>query len=112
GSYDTINNSVSILLNNGDGTFADKIDYATSTATRVVQTDLTGDGRPDMLAINDASGYYYSANNTVRVLINNGDGTFAPPVVYDTPHVSSIVSVELDGDNRPDLIGLQQGYYT
>ncbi|MFH1620456.1 MAG: FG-GAP-like repeat-containing protein, partial [Patescibacteria group bacterium] len=62
-------NSVSILVNNGDGTFATAVNYAVGNRPATVfAADLDGDGDNDLAVAN-----YYSDN--VSVLLNNGDGT-------------------------------------
>ena len=49
-------------------------------------------------------------NGTVAVLAGNGDGTFQAPVTFDTgPHspwseAGSIVSADVNGDGKPDLL--------
>ena len=44
---------VSVLLNNGDGTFAARVDYPTGTApASVAAADLNGDGKPDLAVAN------------------------------------------------------------
>jgi tungstate transport system substrate-binding protein len=94
GSY-----TVSVLLNNGSGTFAPKVDYPTGTSPRsVAATDLNGDSRPDIVVANEGS-------NTVSVLLNNGSGTFAPKVDYPTgTGPRSVAATDLNGDARPDIV--------
>ncbi len=81
GSFDPdsrkyINSSVSVLLNNGDGQFAPKMDYETGTNPQsVFIADLDGDGDNDLAVANRFS-------DTVSVLLNNGDGQFATKVDY------------------------------
>ena len=56
--------TVSVLLNNGNGTFAPKLDYRTGdAAVSVAAADLNGDGRPDLAVVNRGS-------NTVSILPN------------------------------------------
>lgn len=63
-------NTVSILLSNGNGTFQTHVDYATGTAPAAVAVgDFNGDGFLDIAVAN------YTAN-TVSVLLGNGNGTF------------------------------------
>jgi len=92
--------TVSVLLNNGDGTFASKVDYTTgSRPSSLTAADFNGDGMPD-LAVASGSG--------VSVLLNNSDGTFAASADYAMGTSSdsipiSVVSADLNGDGAPDL---------
>ncbi len=89
--------TVSILKNNGDGTFAAKVDYATGIASSVFAADLDGDGYRDLTVPNFQA-------STVSILKNNGDGTFAAKVDYGaglTPY--SVFAADLDGDGDFDL---------
>ena len=90
--------NVSVLSNNGDGTFAPKVDYAAGDGPfSVFIVDLDGDGDNDLAVAN-------SNSNTVSVLMNNGDGTFAPKVDYATGDGSrSIFIADLDRDGDNDL---------
>ncbi len=54
---------VSILINNGNGTFATKVDYTTGTGPLVAIGDLNGDGKADLAVAN-------SASDSVSVLLN------------------------------------------
>ena len=65
--------TVSVLLNNGNGTFAAQVDYATGSGPiSVAAADLNGDGKPDLAVAN-------SNSSTVSVLLNNGNGRPSPP---------------------------------
>ena len=69
-------NTVSVLLGNGDGTFQPQVTYAVgSDPGAIVAGDFTGDGRTDLAVANEY-------DNTVSVLLGNGDGTFQPQVTY------------------------------
>ena len=67
---------MSVLLGNGDGTFAPQVTYAVgSDPDAIVAGDFTGDGHLDLAVANDC-------DDTVSVLLGNGDGTFQPQVTY------------------------------
>jgi hypothetical protein len=99
GSWD-----VSVLLNKGNGTFADAVDYLTgaqpasgNSPGAVALADFNGDGRMDVAATN-------SAENNVAVLLNQGKGDFPGPrnlPMEDSP--DQIVSADFDGDGALDL---------
>jgi len=56
---------VSVLLGNGDGSFASPLQFETGTApSSVAMGDFNGDGLPDLAAVN------YAVNG-VSVLIND-----------------------------------------
>jgi hypothetical protein len=62
-------NAVTVLLANGDGTFA-AADYAVGDGPHSIRAgDLDGNGAPDLVVANDAS-------DSVSVLLGAGDGTF------------------------------------
>src|SRR6185437_9787817 len=80
-------NTVSVLLNNGNGTFAAKVDYPTGfSPSSVAEADLNGDGEPDLVVANAG------ANSSVSVLLNNGNGTFAAKVDYPSPNPRSVAA--------------------
>jgi hypothetical protein len=96
--------SVSIYKNNGNGTFASKVDYtAGNHPYSVFISDLDGDGDGDLTISNL---YSSSANGTVSILKNNGDGTFAAGVEYGTTGEwpFRVVVSDLDNDGDGDLV--------
>ncbi len=89
---------VSVLLNQGDGTFAEPVTFGTGIYPGSVAIgDLDGDGDGD-IAVAD------TVDHTVSVLLNGGDGQFADAVAYDTdPSPVSVAIGDLDGDGDLDL---------
>lgn len=96
-NYDGDN--ASVMLGNGDGTFATAVNYAVGTAPDyITSADLNGDSNLDLIVSNSGS-----AN--VSVLIGNGDGTFATAVNYTvgTNPTYKIVVQDLNNDSKLDL---------
>src|SRR6266849_5705089 len=91
-------NTVSVLLGNGDGTFQARLDYAAgSFPEQLAVGDLNGDGKAD-LAVADAGA------RAVSVLLGNGDGTFQANVEYPTGLTTRGMAVgDFNGDGKPDL---------
>ena len=91
-------NNVSILKNNGDGTFQSTVNYGTGdTPLSVFCADLDGDGDLDLAVAN------YNSGN-ISILMNNGDGTFQSAVNYGAGFSPwSIFCADLDGDCDLDL---------
>src|SRR5262249_43073271 len=76
GVYTIHESGVRVFLGNGDGTFQAPQKYATGRGPdSVAIADLNGDGIPDLIVANGASGLPV-IDNTVSVLLGNGDGTF------------------------------------
>jgi hypothetical protein len=95
--------SVSVLLGQGDGTFAPRVDYETVTESfSMVVGDLDDDGDADVAVTN--FGRYPDYAGFVSVLLGNGDGTLAPRVDYAMTAPRSLAIGEVDGNNAPDLV--------
>jgi Bacterial Ig-like domain (group 3)/FG-GAP-like repeat len=107
------NASVGVLLGNGDGTFRPVVTYDVGRrrAYALAVADVNRDGRPDVAV---ATGGCPSPNcynpAAVVVLLGNGDGSFQPPVSYDTGAASyssaatAVAAADLDGDDKIDLV--------
>jgi len=106
------NGKISVLRGRGDGTFRPASVYRRGGGALfsgpVVIADVNSDGRPDLLVGNycllklgDCVG-----NGSVGVLLARSDGSFMPPVTYDSGgfDASSIVIADVSGDGKPDLV--------
>ena len=91
--------TISVLLGNGDGTFAPHVEYEVGDyATGVVAGDFNDDGKIDLAVSNNF-------DNTISILYGNGDGTFQPQVVVDVASgPMSIATGDFNGDGKADLI--------
>ena len=87
-------NTTSVLLATGDGTFAPQQRYKPSGSS-VALADLDGDGRPEMII----------AAGALVVWHNAGNGTF--DTAWSVPcGCGRIAIADLDGDGKPDVAGV------
>jgi hypothetical protein len=96
----TLEGTVSVLINNGDGTFAGMQNYTAGQSARALAAaDFDGDKKTD-LAVADYTG------NQVVVLTNQGLGTFPAntPLLPAGPNPVAIVAVDLNADGRVDIV--------
>jgi hypothetical protein len=96
-------NTLSILLGNGDGTFTAASGSPVPVGAFpffVAVADFNGDGSADVAVSN-------SSDSTVSVLLGNGDGTFtqAPgsPIPGFNYNPAQVVAADFNGDGIPDL---------
>ena len=105
-----LSDDVSILLNNGDGTFAPKNfpvvseeeDFPLASGPRSVAVgDFDNDGNLDLATADENS-------DSVSILLRNDDGTFGPPTSYDLGgKVGGAVYIavgDFDNDGNLDLV--------
>jgi hypothetical protein len=97
---------VSVLLDNGDGTFQAAREYPIGAGQdsrfvrEIAVADMNGDHIPDIVVSNHNS-------SDVSVLLGHGDGTFAPERRSDaTAQPSSLAVADFNGDGIPDIVAL------
>ena len=93
----------------GDGTFTAGPAYSTiGNRSFLVATDLDGDGNLDYFSGFGSNGLYGGDDflpNIAYALMGNGDGTFQGAPVLPVPYSGTNLA-DLNGDGRPDLVGL------
>ncbi|MCU1281406.1 MAG: hypothetical protein JWM53_4952 [bacterium] len=88
-----VGTATSVMLNNGDGTFAAAVSYPSAGITIAI-ADVNGDDHPDLLSV---------GTGQLSVLVNQGNGTFATAVSYGVSG-PTIALGDLNGDGFPDAI--------
>jgi hypothetical protein len=89
-------NTISILLGNGDGTFQSATMIAGDTNSfSIANADFNGDHRADLVITGDSG---------LTVLLGNGDGSFQAPHSYAAgTSVNSVHVADFNGDGKTDL---------
>ncbi len=88
-----------MMLGNGDGTFQAPRHFwnLTSIPDKIVAGDFNHDGKLDVAVTVNPNG--------VAVLLGDGTGAFAPPVIYATDNLPDGLTVgDLNGDGKLDLV--------
>ncbi|HEX8076880.1 MAG TPA: VCBS repeat-containing protein, partial [Chthoniobacterales bacterium] len=93
---------VSVMLNNGNGTFAPKVDFPIATWTGDVATgDFNGDGKIDLaVSLQDAQ-------LGLAVLLGTGTGSFGAPTYYANPSGFDepyVLAGDLNNDAKLDIV--------
>ncbi|MHC4441294.1 MAG: FG-GAP repeat domain-containing protein [Planctomycetota bacterium] len=105
--------NVSVLLNNGDATFAEQTRViAGLTPNTLNAADLDGDGDLDLAVANSLPSLYVARYiGNVSILTNDGSGTFSPAGEFFTgSDARSIATGDFDSDGDVDLAVACYGY--
>jgi hypothetical protein len=92
-----------LMRNLGDGAFAEPVSVSPDIlATRLAAADLDGDGDLDLATC--AGGTVDS--DRMSILLNQGDGSFGPAVVYPAGGLTPawVSAADLDGDGDIDVV--------
>jgi uncharacterized protein (TIGR03437 family) len=94
----TLNNAVSVMLGNGNGTFQPPVSYPVgSLPLSLAVGDFNGDGVLDLAVANQSSG-------SISVLVGTGSGTFQSAVAYPAgPGPTAVVVADFNNDGVADL---------
>ena len=100
---DSTSININVLLGNGDGTFQLAGSYSIPSApTSMAVADFNADGKLDLVVATNGN----VSNNTVSILLGNGDGTFQAHVDYQTgtKNPASVAVGDFNGDGKLDLV--------
>jgi hypothetical protein len=108
---------ISVLLNNGDGTFQTEKRITpglnSGAPGDMALGDFNGDGKVDLALTIPGTSSNPKVNDVLAIFAGNGDGTFAAPnlITLDTAGGEShLVAADLNGDGKIDLISGQHVY--
>jgi len=102
-SADILANTLTVLTNNGNGSFGSNATYNVGFEPQcVVVADVNGDGKPDLISAN----YGHAPSvGTLTVLTNDGSGLFVSNATYNVGAGAFFVTAtDINGDGKPDLI--------
>ena len=95
----TGNNTISMLLGNGTGSFPTKTQYAVpGNPVAIVHGDFNGDGKQDVATADERL-------SEISVLLGNGDGTLQTHQEFSTgAQPVALATADLNGDGKLDIV--------
>ncbi len=98
--------SVGVLLGKGDGTYQPVVRYKAGAlfTQSVAIGDFNGDGKLDLAVSNLCTDVNCTGSGSVSVFLGNGDGSFQPAVSFATRSGGQLVTGDLNGDGKLDLV--------
>lgn len=91
---------ISVLINNGSGTFQSPVLYSNPNGVddgQVAVAELNLDGKLDVVESS-------MGGQNVAVFLGNGDGTFQTAKTFLLPWASAVALGDLNGDKKPDIV--------
>ncbi len=94
-----LSDSVSVLVNQGNGAFAPAVSYpAGDVPLGVAAADLNGDGKADLAVVSYGT-------DSLLVRLNQGNGTFGPITSYPTGvDPTAVAAADVNADGARDLL--------
>ncbi|HVI08504.1 MAG TPA: VCBS repeat-containing protein [Candidatus Binatia bacterium] len=93
--------SIAVLLGNGNGTLQPPVFYMPPGPDWIILADLNHDGHLDIAATDS---FTINGFSQMDILLNNGDGTFAPYVQYDSDAPGPLAAGDVNNDGNIDLV--------
>ncbi len=108
GHFDALDGSLSVFVNNGNGTFTPRPDVPLgSQAVWIAAGDVNGDGKPDLVVAN--LGKFGQTNGSIFVMLGDGNGGFtAGQVLRSGIEPDSVGVADLNGDGKLDVVAVVQ----
>ncbi|MBZ5535860.1 MAG: VCBS repeat-containing protein [Acidobacteriia bacterium] len=106
GNINSLAFSVVVLLGNGDGTFRLPINSDTrgGSVSSAAVGDFNGDGKVDLVLIENGGSIHFQGPSTVSIWLGKGDGAFQSPLVFVPGSILIYVAVaDFNKDNKLDL---------
>ena len=98
------NNTISVLLSKGDGTFQSPVVTSVPcNPTWVAAGDFNGDGHQDVVVVAPACG------PNVDVLLGNGNGTFTTKTTFTFTSPQTVAVGDFNGDGKLDIAVVTDG---